>query len=111
LIPFVLAGCAHVRHSDVSATRSIASERPALTVESFQFISRGTTLADVTKKLGAPDRDDVANGIHQYVYWLTDGSEIWIGAPVDSTIITDVMLNSVTHGWGLLFENFFEKPK
>jgi hypothetical protein len=74
------AGCSGTDPEPSSFASASTDARQPRTIESFQFIGRGTTLQQVMERLGTPDRD-AGSGIHIYVYRLTDGTEVWVGSP------------------------------
>lgn len=86
LILLLLAGCTSSYRTTSSTVVTVAAEPSSLTVDSFKFIGLTTTLQDVTAKLGPPNRD-IGSGIYIYMYYLSDGSIVWIGSVDGSRIL------------------------
>lgn len=97
LISFALAGCTDSRPSEPPTAVAPSSGQVSRTIESFRFIGSGTTVGEVTARLGAPDRD-LGSGLYVYGYELADGSEVRIGSADGTNVLY------VRHGRDTLFE-------
>ena len=68
------------------------------TLEEFSKLDSASSLDDVRRRFGPPDRDD-GSGLYIYVYRLQDGSEVAIGASNPSRLLY------VCHGTNELFKS------
>jgi hypothetical protein len=96
-IPAFLLGCTALRHSNLPASIAPIAARSSWSIESFRFIGPETTIQQVIRALGMPDRE-IGSGIYIYAYRLSDGSGVLIGSTDGSRILY------VRHDREVLFE-------
>jgi hypothetical protein len=72
-------------------------QEPTRSLAAFRRIGVTTSLEDVRREFGPPDRDD-GSGIYIYVYRLADGSEVLVGGGDSGGVLY------VRHGTNVLFE-------
>ena len=77
-------------------TTDVSKSYAPRSLEAFKEIGNSSTLEDVQRRFGPPDKD-VGSGIYIYTYLLPDGSDVRVGASNPTKILY------VTHGTKTLF--------